>query len=446
MKLWEKGGTTDSRVQAFTIGRDPQYDLRLAEYDVLGSLAHARMLHECGLLSENAWTAVAKGLHAVHTSVKDGSFRIEDGVEDVHSQIEMQLIRSAGEAGKQIHTARSRNDQVLVDVKLFLRDAIRAVVDGTVKLAQILLDCSDRYAEAKIPGYTHGQAAMPSSFGQWFAAHAESLAEDLITLHAAYRIADRNPLGSAAGYGTAFPIDRDRTTELLGFESMHVNAIDAQLSRGKSERIAAQAFASVAATLARFAADVCMYASGNYAFLRLREEITTGSSIMPHKRNPDVFELIRARCNRMQSVPNDIAIILTNLPSGYHRDLQIIKELLFPALDDLQECLDIAAYAVDFLVVENGVLDDPRYRDVFSVDAIQQRVQAGIPFRDAYREIAEELRNGSFTVPAAPQSTHVGSPGNLGNERIRRMLDDERNRFPFHRRDEAFHRLLSTAE
>ncbi|MFA6234057.1 MAG: lyase family protein, partial [Bacteroidota bacterium] len=316
MKLWEKGGTTDDLVQRFTIGRDPAFDIQLAEYDVLGSLAHAHMLNECGLLTDDLCDTIVRELHVIHASIVDGSFRIEDGVEDVHSQVELLLTRAAGEAGKSIHTARSRNDQVLVDLKLFLRDSIREIVDATIAFSEKLLIRSDRHAGVMLPGYTHGQAAMPSSFGLWFAAHAESLAEDLIPLFAAYRTADRNPLGSAAGYGTAFPIDRDRTTELLGFEALHVNAIDAQLARGKSERVAAQAFASVAASLARFAADVCMYASGNYGFVHLREEITSGSSIMPHKRNPDVFELIRARCNRMQALPNDIVVTMTNLTSG----------------------------------------------------------------------------------------------------------------------------------
>jgi argininosuccinate lyase len=442
MKLWDKGGKTDERIHRFTVGRDPALDLQLAEYDVLGSLAHARMLHECGLLTGEAWSAAAKGLRAIHAAITDGSFVMEEGVEDVHSQIELLLTRMAGDAGKSIHTARSRNDQVLVDLKLFLRDGIRDIVGEVALLAGALLDRSDRHAAVALPGYTHGQAAMPSSFGLWFAAHAESLAEDLIPLHAAYRIADRNPLGSAAGFGSSFPIDRDRTTALLGFEAMHVNAIDAQLSRGKTERIAAQGFASVAASLARFASDVCMYAAGNYDFIRLREEITTGSSIMPHKRNPDVFELIRARCNRIQAVPADIAMSMVNLPSGYHRDLQIIKELLFPAIEDLRDCLRTARHALDFLEVRDGILDDPRYGDIFSVEAIQQCMAGGMTFRDAYLKVAAQLQEGSFTIPESPGSTHQGSPGNLCNDRIRAMLEEEIARFPFARRDEAFRDLL----
>jgi argininosuccinate lyase len=444
MKLWEKGGRTDDLVQRFTIGRDPAFDMQLAAYDVLGSLAHAHMLNECSLLTDDLRDAIVRELLVIHASIVDDSFRIEDGVEDVHSQVELLLTRAAGEAGKSIHSARSRNDQVLVDLKLFLRDSIREIVDATVAFSEKLLIRSDRHTDDMLPGYTHGQAAMPSSFGQWFAAHAESLAEDLIPLYAAYRIADRNPLGSAAGYGTGFPIDRDRTTGLLGFEALHVNAIDAQLARGKSERIAAQAFASVAASLARFAADVCMYASRNFGFVQLREEITTGSSIMPHKKNPDVFELIRARCNRIQALPNDIVVTMTNLTSGYHRDLQIIKELLFPAINDLRECMGIADYALDFLEVKSGILDDPQYRDIFSVDAIQQRVQAGVPFRDAYGEVAASLDDGSFEIPSALKSTHQGSPGFLCNDRIRAMLAEEYARFPFRRRDDAFNALLSS--
>jgi argininosuccinate lyase len=442
MKLWDKGSHTDARVQEFTVGRDTEFDIRLAEYDVLGSLAHARMLNETGLLDDASWSSIEQGLLEIHASVRDGSFVIEHGVEDVHSQIELLLTRRDGEAGKRVHTARSRNDQVLLDLKLYLRDRIRAIVGETAALAELLLDRSDMTASLMMPGYTHGQAAMPSSFGQWFAAHAESLTEDMIPLHAAYRLADRNPLGSAAGYGTPFPIDRDRTTALLGFEALHVNAIDAQLSRGKTERIVAQGVASVAATLARLASDICMYASGNYAFVLLREEITTGSSIMPHKRNPDVFELVRARCNRVQAVPTDIAMSMINLPSGYHRDLQIIKEVLFPAIDDVLDCLRITRHAIAFVDPREGLLEDPRYREVFSVDAIQRRVREGMSFRDAYREVAERLKDGTLELQPVSPSTHVGSPGNLCNERIRAMLSEETARFPFASRDRAFRRLL----
>ena len=442
MNLWDKGGHIDARVHAFTIGRDPQHDAALAPYDALASLAHARMLHECGLLCSGDWHAVQTVLRDIHASAVQGRFVIEEGVEDVHTQVERILTRETGDAGKRIHTARSRNDQVLVDIKLFLRDRIRAIVESCALLVTDLLTRSDRHADVMMPGYTHGQAAMPSSFGQWFAAHAESLVEDLLILHSAYRMADRNPLGSAAGYGTAFPIDRDRTTALLGFETLHVNAIDAQLARGKTERVVATAFASVAATVSRFAADLCLFASDNYAFVRLRAEITTGSSIMPHKRNPDVFELIRAHCNRIQSLPNEIMLCMINLPSGYHRDLQVTKGLLFPAIEDLTECLHILRHSLDFVEVREGILDDPRYHGIFSVDAIQQRVGEGVPFRDAYRDVAARLDEGTFEVPPPAASVHVGSVGNLGNDRIRGALADERARFPFARRDHAFHALL----
>lgn len=442
MKLWDKGSRTDELIARFTIGDDPGFDMELAEYDVIGSIAHALMLRETGLLSESDWHAVDAGLRRILTAIREERFEIEEGVEDVHSQVEQLLTADVGDAGKRIHTARSRNDQVLLDLKLYFRDAIRAVADGSAAFAGALLDRSDRHADVPLPGYTHGQAAMPSSFGQWFAAHAESLAEDLLPLHAAYRMADRNPLGSAAGFGTSFPIDRDRTTALLGFESLHVNAVNAQMSRGKTERIVAQAFAGVAASIGRFAADVCMYVSGNYGFLRMREEITTGSSIMPHKKNPDVFELLRAHCNRLQALPNDVALLTANLPSGYHRDYQLLKELLVPAVKRLRSCLEMASHALEHLEVNDQIFENGEYDVVFSVDAIRQRVDAGVPFRDAYREVAAALRDGTFEPPSGVHTTHLGSPGNLGNERIRDWLDAEYRRFEFSRRDAAFAALL----
>lgn len=443
MNLWDKGGHIDVRVHAFTIGEDPRHDLALAPYDVLGSLAHARMLCECGLLPAAEWSAVQSVLRAIHASAVHGRFVIEEGVEDVHTQVESILTRETGDAGKRIHTARSRNDQVLVDIKLFLRDRIRDIVESCALLVTDLLSRSDQHADVLLPGYTHGQAAMPSSFGLWFAGHAESLVEDLILLHAAYRMADRNPLGSAAGYGTSFPIDRDRTTALLGFETLHINAIDAQLARGKTERSAAVAFASVAATLSRFAADLCLFASDNHAFVRLHESITTGSSIMPHKRNPDVFELVRARCNRIQALPNDITMCMLNLPSGYHRDLQVVKDVLFPAIDSLHACLGIARHALAFVEIRDGILADARYAAIHSVDAIQRRMRTGIPFRDAYRDVAGDLAAGRVVESDAASSVHVGSIGNLSNDRIRAALAAELARFPFARRDAAFQALLT---
>jgi len=445
MKLWDQHGRTDDMISRFTVGDDPGFDCELAEYDVIGSIAHAQMLSEVGLLSENDWRAVDAGLRRILTDIREGRFEIEDGVEDVHSQVELLLTADVGDAGKRIHTARSRNDQVLLDLKLYFRDAIRAIADGSASFARALLDRSDRHAEVPLPGYTHGQAAMPSSFGQWFAAHAESLAEDLLPLHGAYRMADRNPLGSAAGFGTSFPIDRDRTTDLLGFESLHVNAVNAQMSRGKTERVVAQAFAAVAASIGRFAADVCMYVSGNYGFLRMREEITTGSSIMPHKKNPDVFELLRAHCNRLQALPGDITLMTANLPSGYHRDFQLLKELLVPAVKRLQACLEIAIQALEYLEVNERIFEDGAYDVVFSVDAIRQRVDTGMPFRDAYRDVAAALREGRFTPPSGMRATHLGSPGNLGNDRIRAWLEAEFRRFDFSRRDAAFAALLDSS-
>ncbi|MDX9759745.1 MAG: argininosuccinate lyase [Bacteroidota bacterium] len=443
MNLWDKGGTIDASVHAFTIGSDPEHDRALARYDVLGSLAHAQMLCECGLLPADEWDAVRAVLREIHASAVRGRFVIEEGVEDVHTQVERILTRETGDAGKRIHTARSRNDQVLVDIKLFLRDRIRDVVESCALLVTDLLSRSDQHADVMIPGFTHGQAAMPSSFGQWFAAHAEGFVEDLLLLHAAYRMADRNPLGSAAGYGTSFPIDRDRTTELLGFETLHVNAVDAQLARGKTERFAAIAFASVAATLSRFAVDLCQFASDNYAFVRLREEITTGSSIMPHKHNPDVFELVRARCNRIQSLPNDISMCMLNLPSGYHRDFQVLKELLFPAITTLLACLRITRHSLEFVDIQEGIVADARYRAIHSVDAIQQRMRTGVPFRDAYRAVAADIAAGRLEESHPPSAVHVGSIGNLSNDRIRAALAAELVRFPFARRDTAFDALLS---
>ncbi len=443
MNLWDKGETLDAFIHRFTIGSDQAYDLQLAPYDVIGSLAHARMLHECGLLAEMDWQRVDAALRAVYARIQDGTFTIDEEVEDVHTQIEMLLTAEIGDAGRRLHTARSRNDQVLVDIKLLYRDRLRNIVDRTQALVEVLLARSDRHAGDALPGYTHGQAAMPSSFGLWFAAHAESLVEDLLPLQSAYRMADRNPLGSAAGYGSSFPIDRDRTTALLGFASLHVNAINAQLGRAKTDRTAAVAIAALASSLARFAADVCMYVSQNFAFLQLRPEITTGSSIMPHKRNPDVFELLRAHCNRLQALPNEITLLAANLPSGYHRDFQLLKELMLPALDRIDTCLAVTRHAVDFLDIREDILDDRRYDVIFSVDAIQRRVEEGVPFRTAYREVASELQDGSFSPPPSVTSTHVGSPGNLGNDRIRAALAEELARFDFARRDRALTALLA---
>jgi argininosuccinate lyase len=445
MKLWEKGLPLEKEIEDFTVGNDRVLDLELAPYDVLGSLAHARMLASCGLLSDDEHAQLQQGLLAIMEEIEAGSFRIEDDVEDVHSQIELLLTRSFGEAGERLHTARSRNDQVLLDVKLYLRDRIRAVAEASAVLAERLLDLSDRHREVFLPGYTHMQIAMPSSFGLWFGAWAESLTDDLAALRAAYRLADRNPLGSAAGYGSSFPIDRAMTTELLGFEGLHVNSVHAQLSRGKTERAAAHAIGMTAATLVRFAMDVCQFTSGNYAFLSLDAAFTTGSSIMPHKKNPDVFELIRAKCNRIQALANDITLVTANLPSGYHRDLQILKDMLFPAFGDILACLRIAAHALEGLRVRSDIIDDARYRDVFSVDAVHGKVMEGMPFRAAYKAVADDIASGSYDAALRLQHTHIGSIGNPGSDLIRERLRREVAEFPFSSWDDARSKLLASS-
>lgn len=443
MKLWEQGHATASDVEHFTVGNDRHLDLELAPYDVLGSLAHVRMLEACGLLTASDAGMLRRALRALMSSIEAGEFRIDDGVEDVHSQVEFALTASCGEAGARVHTARSRNDQVLLDIKLYLRDRLRALVDEVAALAEALLDRAEEHRDVPLPGYTHLQVAMPSSFGLWFGAWAEALADDVMAVHAAYRLADRNPLGSAAGYGSSFPIDRDMTTALLGFEDMHVNAVNAQLARGKTERAAAEAFATVASTLGRFAMDVCLYTSGNFGFMELDRSFTTGSSIMPHKRNPDVFELLRAKCNRVQSVPHTITLITANLPSGYHRDMQILKDVLFPAFGDLLACVRIAREALAVLTVRGDILDDARYRHLHTVDAVHALVARGTPFRTAYRMIASEIEANTYTPPAEIIHTHIGSIGNPGIERIRERLRRECAAFPFDRRDAAFAALLT---
>ncbi len=442
MKLWDKGLPLEKEIEEFTVGNDRVLDLELAPYDVLGSIAHARMLATCGLLSNDDEAVLHKGLLAVMSDIDAGTFSIDHDVEDVHSQVELLLTQRCGEVGGRLHTARSRNDQVLLDIKLYIRDRLRTVVEASSALAGRLLDRSDESKEVPLPGYTHMQIAMPSSFGLWFGAWAESLADDMASLRAAYRLADRNPLGSAAGYGSSFPIDRALTTELLGFEGMHVNSVNAQLARGKTERAAAHALGMVAGTLGRFAMDVCQFSSGNFGFLSLDPAFTTGSSIMPHKKNPDVFELIRAKCNRIQALSNDIILVTANLPSGYHRDMQMLKDMLFPAFAELLSCLRIAFRALDGLRVRTDILDDPRYRDLFSVDAVHARVMEGTPFRTAYKAVAADITSGAYDGATRFEHTHIGSIGNPSNDLIRERLRAEVASFPFAKRDEAFERLL----
>ncbi len=424
-KLWEKQeNALTSAVEAFTVGQDRIWDLHLAPFDVLGSIAHVTMLSEAGLLPESDAQILVQGLREIHAEILAGTFTLEEGVEDVHSQVELLLTRRFGDAGKKIHMARSRNDQVLVDLRLFLRDEILKTVQSTGRLFDLLQEQSERYQDRLMPGYTHLQLAMPSSFGLWFGAYAESLVDDLVTLRGAFDVVDRNPLGSAAGFGSSFPINRSRTTELLGFSGLSYNVVYAQMGRGKSERITAMALANLADTLARLSMDACLFLNQNFDFIGFPAELTTGSSIMPHKKNPDVFELIRSRCNRLKALPNEILMMTTNLPSGYHRDLQILKEHLFPAFNELQSCMDMAVLMLSRIEVKPDLLDDSKYRYLFSVEEVNRRVLAGMTFRDAYREVGQEIEEGRFEArPEQLKHTHEGSMGRLCTGEVRnRML------------------------
>ena len=420
MKLWEKGIETDRLIEQFTVGKDRELDLLLARYDVIGSLAHITMLRSIGLLNDEELKSLRTELLVIYKSIEQGDFIIQDGIEDVHSQVELLLTLKLGDTGKKIHTARSRNDQVLLDIKLFIREEIQQSVILAENLSRILLSQSEKYKEVLIPGFTHLQVAMPSSFGLWFAAYAECLAEDLQVMLAAYRLADLNPLGSGAGYGSSFPIDRQLTTSLLGFEDMHYNVVNAQMSRGRTERMTSFGLSSLASTLARMAGDVCLFASQNFGLLRLPDEFTTGSSIMPHKKNPDVFELIRAKCNKIQSLPGEIEHIFLNLPSGYFRDMQIIKESFLPVFSEMKTCLAIAAYALEKVIPVENTLEDPRYKYIFSVEEVNRLVMEGIPFRQAYKEVAAQIADGSYNGNPNVKHTHEGSIGNLCNNRIAR--------------------------
>ena len=441
-KLWEKSVQVDHDVERFTVGRDREMDLYLAPYDILGSLAHIDMLQSIGLLSADELEKLTAELRHIYAETQSGQFTIEEGVEDVHSQVELMLTRRLGDMGKKIHSGRSRNDQVLVDLKLFTRARLQHTVEGVETLFNTLIDQSERYKQVLMPGYTHLQVAMPSSFGLWFAAYAESLVDDLIVMQAAYRVCNRNPLGSAAGYGSSFPLDRTRTTDLLGFESMDYNVVYAQMGRGKTERIVASAIASIAATLAKLAFDACLYNSQNFAFIKLPDAFTTGSSIMPHKKNPDVFELTRAKCNKLQALPYQITLIANNLPSGYFRDLQIIKELFLPAFDELDDCLHMVNLMMSQIEVNTHIIDDPRYNLMFSVEEVNRRVQAGTPFRDAYKQVGLEIEAGHFTPDKHIVHTHEGSMGNLCNDRITALMQQTVASFDFARVQEAKARLL----
>ena len=441
-KLWEKNFEINKEIERFTVGRDREMDMYLAKYDVLGSMAHITMLESIGLLEKDELDRLLAELKGIYATCESGEFVIEDGVEDVHSQVELMLTRRLGDMGKKIHSGRSRNDQVLVDLKLFIRNEIKEIAGLVKALFDELIQKSEQYKGVLMPGYTHLQVAMPSSFGLWFGAYAESLTDDMLFLQAAWRMANRNPLGSAAGYGSSFPLDRTMTTELLGFDTMDYNVVYAQMGRGKTERNTAFAMASVAGTLAKMAFDACMFNSQNFAFVRLPKECTTGSSIMPHKKNPDVFELIRAKSNKLQALPQQITLIMNNLSSGYFRDLQIIKEEFLPAFDELKDCLRMAAYIINRMEVNEHILDDKRYDLMFSVEEVNRLAAAGMPFRDAYKKVGLDIEAGRFTPDKNIHHTHEGSIGNLCNDRISALMDTILEGFTFKKAEQAEKNLL----
>jgi argininosuccinate lyase len=442
MKLWQKDKVSLKEVENFTVGNDRELDLFLAESDVLGSLAHIRMLASVGLLNEEDLHKLSAGLKSIYAQIRRGEFRLDQDVEDIHSQVELLLTAQLGDAGKKIHSGRSRNDQVLVDIKLFLRQALRQLTDEIREFFDLLIAQSEKYKDHLYPGYTHLQIAMPSSFGLWFGAYAESLVDDLLTMQSAFRVVNKNPLGSAAGYGSSFPLNRQLTTDLLGFDTLNYNVVYAQMGRGKTERIVAQSLSNVAATLARLSMDACLYMNQNFGFISFPDELTTGSSIMPHKKNPDVFELIRSHCNRIQALPNEIAMMTTNLPSGYHRDLQLLKENLFPAFGVLKDCLRMAGLMLRHVEIKENILDDDKYRYLFSVEEVNKLVLQGVPFRDAYKKVGRAIEDGSYQYAATIHHTHEGSIGNLCNNEIQSLMEEVISGFPFDRIDAAVEALL----
>ena len=421
MKLWQKENTSVSQlIEKFTVGRDKEFDLLLAKHDVRGSIAHIKMLAQVGLMNTDEAETALKGLENILEEIAGGQFRIEEGIEDVHSQVEYLLTQRIGESGKKIHSGRSRNDQVAVDIKLYLREEIKHIKQGVEQLFGLLIEQSEKYKSVLLPGYTHLQIAMPSSFGLWLGAYAESLVDDLEVLAAAYAVTNKNPLGSGAGYGSSFPLNRTKTTELLGFQSLNYNSVYAQMSRGKTEKIVAMGMSSIAATLSKLAMDCCLYLNQNFGFISFPSHLTTGSSIMPHKKNPDVFELIRAKCNRLQAVPNELILLLNNLPSGYHRDLQLTKEILFPAIEELKACLEMMVLMLSNMTVKENILKDEKYQYLFSVEAVNELVNAGIPFREAYQRVGNQIEKKSFQFDHTKglHHTHEGSLGNLCNAQI----------------------------
>lgn len=434
--LWNKGTSATERVENFTVGNDRQLDLRLAAYDIQGSKAHIQMLESIGLLSTEEFQSLSAALDRIEATVRDGSFVLEDDVEDIHSQIELNLTRELGQTGKKIHSGRSRNDQVLVDIKLFLRDELLKMREETLQLFRTLQELSEKYKEVLLPGYTHFQIAMPSSFGMWFGAYAEALVDDMHMLHGAYRVVNRNPLGSAAGYGNSFPLDRDMTTRLLGFDSPVINSVAAQMSRGKTERCTASAMGSLALTLNKFASDCCMYMCPNFGFIHFPDSLTTGSSIMPHKKNPDVWEMVRGKCDRILSTENEISMLCSNLPHGYHRDYQLLKDILFPSLELMHDCLQMTDYMLAHIEVNTHILDNPLYSHLFTVEEVNRRTLSGTPFREAYRQVGTEVNEGRFKYSGGDTAslkasdlghTHIGSLGNLCNDRVAELMRQASN-------------------
>jgi argininosuccinate lyase len=446
MKLWDKGYTLDERIERFTVGKDRELDLLLAPCDILGTLAHVTMLGQVGLIPAAEVERILPELRKLYRKAAEGQFVIEEGVEDVHSQVEMELTRALGETGKKVHTGRSRNDQILVDLKLYARTRLEKTVGKAERLFRTLQRRSEENKDVLMPGYTHLQVAMPSSFGLWFGAYAESLADDMVLLKAAWDIVNRNPLGSAAGYGSSAPLDRALTTRLLGFADLDYNAVYAQMERGRMERQVAFAYASLAESIGKLAMDCCLFNSQNFGFISLPDNLTTGSSIMPHKKNPDVFELLRASCNRIQALPGTIRLITGNLPSGYFRDLQLLKEEFLPLFDRMDDILDIADYAVSAMRVRDGLMDDPRYALAFSVEEVNRRAANGVPFRDAYRQVADEITAGTFTFQGELHHTHAGSIGNLCNDAIAARMDAVLASFPFDGIHQALDNLLSPSD
>ena len=443
MNLWQKDKDTLNEVTEFTTGNDRKLDLYLARFDVLGSLAHITMLESIGLLTHDELTALSKELKRIFTEIEKGNFKIEEGTEDIHSQVELMLTKKLGEAGKKIHSGRSRNDQVLVDCKLFFRNEIQELVSEIKNVFDLLIKKSEEHKGTLLPGYTHLQLAMPSSFGLWFGAYAESLVDDVISLQAAYRIVNKNPLGSGAGYGSSFPLNRKLTTQLLGFDDLNYNVVYAQMGRGKTERMVAAALGNVAATLSKLAMDACLYLNQNFAFISFPEELTTGSSIMPHKKNPDVFELVRAKCNSLQALPNEIMLLTANLPSGYHRDFQLLKEKLFPAFKTLRDCLKMVHLMVTNIQINKDILQEEKYTYLFSVEEVNKLVLKGVPFRDAYKKIGQDIEQGKFSNTKEIKHTHEGSIGNLCNDQIQRMMEEQLEGFNFKNAEQALTKLLS---